>query len=236
MNILKENCGISRRQFLVSNTKILGLGLMASALPGCVLLKGAVVPYIVTKTMDELYTTAQDIFGDVIFEKGSTLSDRIVNCQRYEEGLDKGVRKGFDETDANNPYCTPIIKCHRGRSRYLQLASPGNHWSVISGGHDNRSIYQIHNNWLNWLLEEDNCNLRVDGNSTFPRCGVHGCDVQVNRQMFLDVNDKSITLQFNIPPLKANDPAWDRHMNDGHSTDWLGCPDVKGDLDPCIFS
>src|SRR6266496_213851 len=185
---------LTRRELVIGGLT-LSAGAVTLGLTGCAQVAEVVVPIIAGEVLHDLYLFAKDHFAKS-FEKGQALYSPLSEDVPVMKGLDPTIHEGFKNASVENTFCTPIVMHQRGGNRLLQLAQENALWSLITGGISGERVFQIHRDWLEWLLYEDNCNLRVNGNSTFEACGVEGCHALVNRQKFLDVNGTEKIIQF----------------------------------------
>lgn len=127
-------------------------------------------------------------------------------------------------------FATPIsIHSRSGRERYVQIPQAGGYWGLMVGGTDHNTVFQIHINWLKWVLDSDTCNFTVNGNTEPTReCGIDGCKTLLSRQAFLDVNGHAKLLDLPIGPVTPDHAI--------HSRPWPGCPIVQGTPEECFNS
>jgi hypothetical protein len=132
---------------------------------------------------------------------------------------------GFADKIAGPSFSTPISLLSHGREFHVQFAGKDNLWSLVSGGANNRQVFKIHENWLNWLLYRDTCDFSFNGNTELPtKCWYPGCDVQVMGQRLIDASGRARTLYFAVSPQTPE------HRN--HSPLWIGCPTVEPGSQP----
>ncbi len=221
---------LTRRELVIGGLT-LSAGAVTLGLTGCAQVAEVVVPIIAGEVLHDLYLFAKDHFAKS-FEKGQALYSPLSEDVPVMKGLDPTIHEGFKNASVENTFCTPIVMHQRGGNRLLQLAQENALWSLITGGISGERVFQIHRDWLEWLLYEDNCNLRVNGNSTFEACGVEGCHALVNRQKFLDVNGTEKIIQF-TPQAGNSKDVLEQHSK--HSFKWIGCPSVKASPEECTL-
>lgn len=208
-----------RRKF-ISMIGILG----TVPLTSCALFKVYIVPALVGATLQELIKYAKENFhtyyssGDVIQKSGVPDS---VSYSPIKHMPDK-LKESFQDFSTSDLYITPVSLHTKGFSRYIQLADRLGGWSLASGGKYNQEVYRIHGKWLQWLLEDDNCNLRLDGNTLFESCGIDDCPVHMSRQKFIDANDKIVWLQWTSDLEDVSD-YWKKKHKESHTSVWKGC-------------
>jgi hypothetical protein len=134
-------------------------------------------------------------------------------------GINDKLLASFEDSGVSNPFITPVIVAERGHSRYMQVSRGENQWSLVSGGSNGFSVFTIKNEWLKWLLEEDNCALIVTNHTDHGRCGIGGCNVTLSRQEFMTVKGDSIEL---FMPLKVNSPR-ELESHALHMKPWHNC-------------
>lgn len=221
---------LTRREFVIGGLT-LSAGAVTLGLTGCAQVAEVVVPIIAGEVLHDLYLFAKGHFARS-FEKGQALYSPAPDDVPVIKGLDPTIHEGFKNASVENTFCTPIVMHQRGGNRLLQLANEGASWSLITGGISGERVFQIHKDWLEWLLYKDNCNFRVNGNSTFEACGVKGCRALVNRQGFLDVNGNVKSLIF-TPPTGSSKVVLEQHSK--HAIEFIGCPSVKASAEECTL-
>lgn len=156
----------------------------------------------------------------------------VDNARDWPQGvqdLRDPVRRALANTEARQ-LRTPVVGSHRNLSRYFQLGGPdARHFSLIAG-HGDRG-YSVHNSWLGWLLEEDNCDLEVSGSTEFGSCAqiLHhpGCRIQVTVQDFRMPSGQPKRLVW--PDLRADSYSPNEiRSHQEHSERFLGCGSFKG--------
>lgn len=220
---------LTRRRFISGSAQLT----LSSILLGCpYVAKEIIIPAIAQLTLEEMYTFAKSTFNKV-YAGGETLEQVLDNVLPFQGELLPALHKQFKTIQVENGFCTPIIAHQHGLNRFLQLSQPETYWSLISGGGENLHVFKIHHTWLNWLINEDDCSLRVNGNSIYENCGINGCPIPVTRQAFLDVNNVEQKLQL-VVSNRSHDPRVLAQHNSEHDQDWVGCPAVEGRPEKCV--
>lgn len=157
------------------------------------------------------------------FQAGDTAD----NAQDWPHGVQKlltPVHRAIASADSG-PLRTPIVSSHRNLARYFQLGGPGvRHFSVIAGDRDR--AYSVHNSWLRWLLNDDNCDLQVAGSTEFGSChqilGHQNCRIQLTRQDFRMPSGKEKRLVWSNPKAESYSKS-EIEAHESHTEPFGGC-------------
>lgn len=190
------------------------------ALLSCAAMRSEIiVPVLISTGLGKLIEHALDVFDRSEFPAGAVLSDVPQKLKSHQKGINPNLQASFRDSVVSNRFITPISITERGRKRFMQLSLERDQWSLVSGGKDNISAFAIKNEWLSWLLEEDNCAMTLVANTYHGRCGVLGCNANVSRQEFINVSGESVQLS---KPLVANSPG-DLQFHATHVKAWHNC-------------
>lgn len=222
---------LSRRSFLAVSSVGIG-GIEVLTLEGCgpattaIVTAEVIIVPIITATISEIVKELVKMGLNRVFKSGDTLSSEE-QFPGFTYRTLPAVPAGFFGKRVGNGFATPVsIHSRSGRERYVQIPENGGYWALMAGGRNSNEVFQIHVNWLRWILDSDTCNFTVNGNSGVPtECGIDGCRTLVSKQAFLDVsgNDKLLDLPIgDVSPEHAN-----------HSKPWIGCPVVQGTPEEC---
>lgn len=137
----------------------------------------------------------------------------------------------------SRPLRTPILGSHRNLRRYFQLGGADvTHFSLIAG-HGDRG-HSVHNSWLRWLLDDDNCDLEVSGSTEFGSCqqllGHRNCRIHLTVQDFRMLSGKPRRLIWSDPDAS---PA-EINAHKGHADPFEDCKsfESKPTLTQCPVS
>jgi hypothetical protein len=160
------------------------------------------------------------------------LPDKLELVQPSEDEL-RQISSRFKAADnGGKHFDTPIVTAVRysksgnqiQRKLDVQCRDNAQNHSLVSGY--NNSAYRVHNWWVDWLLQEDNCDLIVAGHTQREVfCHHSGCRIRMMTQHFVGQDDKPITL---ARPYDDEDISRDelaRHY--AHSPEYKGCPIVE---------
>src|SRR5215467_962904 len=212
----------SRRSFLA----VAPLG-FAAFLQGCDPADTAVAAEFLLPIIQSAISEVVKIGLNRVFSSGATIRVQS-EFPGFQYRTVSTVPGGFAGRDVGNGFATPIsIHSRNGRERHIQVPQEGGLWGLMLGGKNRDAVFQIHLNWMKWILDRDTCNFTVNGNSGIPKmCGINGCQTFLSRQSFLDTegNEKVLFL-----PIGTVTPE---HAS--HSTPWIGCPVVDGTPEECF--
>ena len=175
-NLSYENKQHKHSPHSISRRDLVKYGVGASLgtllpLQGCsVISKELIIPIILGEIFHEVVESTKIYFANVykageFFESKNNQSQQQVIKGTKVTKDNHYLSQLFKSKGADDYFKTPIFVHKKGQTRFLQLQETqlASGWSLCSGGNNNNLVFKIHNQWLNWLINEDNCALQIYG-------------------------------------------------------------------------
>jgi hypothetical protein len=184
------------------------------------------IPDIRVKSVGALMGFVGSLMGSLAetqkFVAGQTLH-KLPKDQAYRRTDDPtliGLAPSFTQIQHTASYQTPIIAATGKRTIYLQCDA--DNFSLVWG--INKRAYWIHNNMVDWLMKDDNCNFTVADHSHPVECSE--CGVPLYQQKYAyPGGDPEILDTPRYWSSQEDEQAWDNHLK--HASVFRGCPPVS---------